>query len=285
MNVKKVLILGSTGMLGHQVYYYLKQYSNYEIIDVAFRRKLHEGTIILDITKKEQVEAFINKCNPNIIINCIGVLISGSKSNPANAIYVNSFFPHQLAHLARKIGAKVIHISTDCVFSGNKGSYHENDLRDADDVYGRSKALGELINNDDLTIRTSIIGPELKQSGEGLFNWFMQQKGTINGYVNAFWGGVTTLELAKAITKAIESNIRGIVHLTNNEKISKFELLLLFQEVWNKNDVEIQKYAGKYVDKSLIQDSEWYKVPSYKEMLIDLRIWMNSIEIVYDENY
>src|SRR5690606_24943808 len=120
-----------------------------------------------------------------------------------------------------ELGSKLIHISTDCVFSGNRGAYTEDDFCDANDTYGRSKALGELNNDRDLTIRTSIIGPELKTNGEGLLHWFLNQSTPVNGFTEAYWGGVTTLELAKAIKTALMSDLKGIVNLTNGESISK----------------------------------------------------------------
>ena len=133
----------------------------------------------------------------------------------------------------RKVGGMLIHISTDCVFSGNKGNYIETDYRDARDIYGLSKALGEIDNENDLTIRTSIIGPELKTNGEGLFHWFLSQKGNVYGYTDAIWGGVTTLEFAKAIDCAIEQRITGLINLTNKVPISKYELLKLSQKIFN----------------------------------------------------
>ncbi|MBY0485819.1 MAG: sugar nucleotide-binding protein, partial [Flavobacteriaceae bacterium] len=158
MEKVKVLILGSTGMLGHVLFNYLKFNSNFEIYDLVYRTKLREESIICDITNKESVKNIITEIKPDYIINCIGVLIHGSNTNPSNSIYINSFFPHYLVSIARAIDSKLIHISTDCVFSGLKGSYLETDFRDADDVYGRSKALGEINNDKDLTIRTSIVG-------------------------------------------------------------------------------------------------------------------------------
>ena len=163
MAKKKILLLGATGMAGHVAYYYLKETGKYDITDVVFRNKLTKESIVLDATDKFATEDLIRTVNPNIILNCIGILIKGSQQHPDNAIYINAYLPHLLERLASEIDAKLIHISTDCVFSGAKGNYTEDDFRDADDVYGRSKALGEVINEKDLTIRTSIVGPELKK--------------------------------------------------------------------------------------------------------------------------
>lgn len=286
MKKKKLLLLGATGMAGHIAYYYLKSTDRYELTNVVFRNELTADSIVLDITDKEATETLVRKISPDIILNCIGILIKGSQLQPDNAIYINAYFPHLLERLAFETKAKLIHISTDCVFSGAKGNYSETDLRDADDIYGKSKGLGEVINDKDLTIRTSIIGPEIKQNGEGLFHWFMNQKGIINGYTEAFWGGVTTLELAKAIDIAIEENITGLVHLTNGNKISKYNLLQLFKEIWKRGDILIHPYNGKSIDKSLLKSERLiYTVPSYQEMLEELFKWMQLNRNLYQEIY
>jgi dTDP-4-dehydrorhamnose reductase len=266
---RKLLILGSAGMAGHMLVKYLSKDPAYEIVDVARDRKVTDNTVLLDIKDNNDIEELITVTKPDLIINCIGVLIRGSNASPENAIYINAYLPHKLGRLAQKINAKLIHISTDCVFSGEKGGYKETDLRDGKDVYAQTKTLGEVINDHDLTIRTSIIGPELKQNGEGLFNWFMHQHGDINGYTKAFWSGVTTLELAKAIAFVIGKEITGLVHLTAEKKIAKYDLLLLFQQIWNKQDVTIHSFEGKQVDKSLVNTRTDFKysVLPYEAML------------------
>lgn len=286
MEKKKVLLFGATGMAGHVTYYYLKNTGKYELTNVVYRTKLTDDSIVVDVTNKEAVLEVVRKTNPDLIINCIGILIKGSKEHPDNAIFINAYFPHLLKKLSDEIGAKLIHISTDCVFSGKKGNYTEEDFRDADDVYGRSKALGEIINEKDLTIRTSIIGPELKKNGEGLFHWFMQQTDKVNGFKTAIWGGVTTLELAKSIDAAIEKNLTGLVQLSNGIGISKYDLLHLFKEIWNKKDIEILPYNGNGVDKSIAKSKRFdYEVPEYKEMLIEQYQWMETYYGLYNSIY
>lgn len=272
-------------MAGHIAYFYLKSTGKYEIKNVVFRNKLTEDSIIVDVANQNEVASLVKEIKPDIILNCIGVLIKGSSKRPDNAILINAYFPHLLKRLADEVGGKLIHISTDCVFSGEKGSYAENDFRDADDIYGRSKALGEIINDKDLTIRTSIIGPELKKEGEGLFNWFMNQSGEVNGYTEAYWGGVTTLELAKAIDNALDNDLKGLVHLTNGHKIAKYNLLQLFKKIWNKN-ITINPYNGKSVDKSLLKSETFnYNVNGYEQMLIDQFNWMVDHHELYDAIY
>lgn len=283
--MKKILLFGATGMAGHVVYTYLQSLKKYEIQNVVYRQKLNPNSIVVDVTNKEAVSSVIQQYQPDFIINCIGVLIKGSQNHPDNAIYINAYFPHLLQRLGDEVGAKLIHISTDCVFSGKKGNYTEMDFKDADDVYGRSKALGEIHNNKDITIRTSIIGPELKKEGEGLFHWFMQQEKEVNGFANAIWGGVTTMQLAKAIDFVIEKQVTGLVHLSNGEPISKYDLLRLFRENF-KQDILINPYQGKEVDKSIAKSSLLhYEVPSYSQMITEMHQWMQAHEDFYKENY
>lgn len=284
---EKILIFGSGGMLGHVVYQYLQATNTYEIIDTSFPVKIHADSRLLDITDKEAVDDYIRTERPDIVINCIGVLIKGSVTDPSNAIYINSFFPHQLSKLLKETGGRLIHLSTDCVFSGKKGNYSETDFRDADDTYGRSKALGEVINDRDLTMRTSIIGPELKKNGEGLFFWFMQQTGEISGYSNVYWGGVTTLELAKVIDYAIQRKTAGLVHVTNGTGISKYDLLKLCQAEWGRENLVIVPRGDKLSDKSLISNRMDfdYSVPTYGKMLSDLHEFMTLHSDWYTPRY
>ena len=279
--MKKVLLFGATGMAGHVVYYYLQSTGKYDISNVVYRTPLTEDSIIVDVTNRDAVADVVHRVHPEIIINCVGILIKGSREHPDNAILINAYFQHLLKRLSDEVGAKLIHISTDCVFSGKKGNYTEDDFRDADDVYGRSKALGEIINDKDLTIRTSIIGPELKENGEGLFHWFMHQCGEINGFRTAIWGGVTTLELAKAIDFSLDNGIVGLIHLSNGVGISKFDLLNLFKEIWGKDTV-IKPYDGNEVDKSIEKSLRLdYEVPSYRQMLVEQFEMMKSYSNLY----
>jgi dTDP-4-dehydrorhamnose reductase len=137
-------------------------------------------------------------------------------------------------------GIKIIHLSTDCVFDGKDGGYTEKSFKNENGIYGLSKNLGEIYGKNSLTIRTSIIGPELK-NGSGLFNWFMNQKGNISGFTKAYWTGVTTLELSKAIDKAIDENIEGLYHIVPNKKISKYDLLNIFKNEFSEVKVTIEK--------------------------------------------
>ena len=257
-------------MLGHQVVNHFLKFDNYDVADIAFRFKLREKTVIVDVTDKVKFEIIVAKIKPDFIVNCIGILINGCK-NLENAIYLNAYFPHQLKKISKNINAKLIHISTDCVFSGAKGSYIESDIKDGKGIYSQTKKLGEMEDNTNLTLRTSIVGPELKKNGEGLFHWFMGQSSDISGFTKSIWSGVTTIELAKAVKWAIEADITGIYHVTNNVSINKYNLLKLFKK-YTKKDISIGQIDGTVVDKSLVDTRMLMDVgiPNYETMIRDM---------------
>lgn len=273
--MKKILILGAAGMAGHVVYTYLSELNKYEIVGTTNSNNLNGVSIKLNIFDIESVKRVIEEVNPDIVINCIGMLIQTSKTNPDQTIFGNAYFPHLLKKLASDNDAKLIHISTDCVFSGKAGHYTETSFKDATDIYGASKSLGEIIDDINLTVRTSIIGPELKVNGEGLFHWFMLQTGTVNGYKSNYWSGVTTLELAKFIEWVIDNPYTGLVHLTNGQPISKYDLLTVFNNVYNKGIMIIDE-KDYICDKSFINTNKdiKYSVPQYKEMLEEQKNFM-----------
>lgn len=193
--MKKVIILGALGMAGHIMAEHLESTKKYDIYGIARSNDSKYITKILDVKDFSLLEEYIKEVKPDFIINCIGILVSKSNNELTTAIQMNSYLPHFLSELGNKLDFKLIHISTDCVFSGKDGQYKEDSFRDGNDNYARTKALGEVINEKDLTIRTSIIGPELKTNGTGLLDWFLKQKTDISGYSKAYWSGVTTLEL------------------------------------------------------------------------------------------
>lgn len=268
----KVLVLGSTGLIGHQTYNYLENENKYDLFNISYRKKLNKDTILCNVRNEKKFLKIIKFISPNIIINCIGILIKGAELNSENAIFINSYFPHRLMRLSDKINCKLIHISTDCVFSGlTKSPYVETDFKDGIDTYAKTKGIGEIINDKHLTLRTSVIGPELKTDGEELFHWFMGQKGVIKGYTKAIWSGITTLELAKAIDWAIHNDIKGLYHITNNKLINKYDLLKLLKKHTNKK-VEIVECDKKNIDKSFVDTRKLinYEIPNYEKMVIDM---------------
>ncbi|WP_332694870.1 dTDP-4-dehydrorhamnose reductase family protein [Halalkalibacter lacteus] len=273
----KLLILGGKGMAGHMITEYFRKKNEFEVFYTS-RDKKDQNGIFLDVTNGTKVEELIESIKPDITINCTGILNEDATNNPTLAFLVNSILPHQLATLTERHQRKLIQISTDCVFSGKKGDYTENDIPDGSSIYAQSKQQGEIISDQHLTIRTSIIGPELKESGIGLFLWFMKQKGEIKGYKKALWNGVTTLELAKVIEMMIKDNVTGLYHLGLETKISKYSLLKLIQDVFNKNDVEITPDTSVVIDRTIrnTRTDFQYTLPSYKEMILELKDWMRD---------
>lgn len=273
----KILILGGKGMAGHMITSYFKQKQEYNVLYTSKDIYDKDG-IYLDVTDSIKLEEIIDSIKPDVTINCIGILNENANNNPKLAFQINSLLPHQLVKLIERTKGKLIHISTDCVFLGTKGDYTETDIPDGTSIYARSKQLGEIVSDKHLTIRTSIIGPELKEIGIGLFLWFIKQKGTIKGYEKVYWNGVTTLELAKAIDLMIKHEVTGLYHLCSEKKISKNSLLRLIQSIFDKKDVEIISNSEIVLDRTLknTRTDFIYKVPPYDEMLIELKEWLNK---------
>lgn len=279
----KVLVLGSTGLIGHKVFNYLSTLNKYDLYNVSFRKKLNDKTIICDARNNKKFINTIKSISPTIIINCIGILIKGANLNPENAIYLNAYMPHMLMNLSDEINSKLIHISTDCVFSGEKKTpYNEFDFKDGKDTYAKTKGLGEIINDRHLTLRTSVIGPELKTNGEELFHWFMNQNKEINGFTKAIWSGVTTLVLARAVDWAINNKINGLYHITNNKSIDKYSLLLLIKK-YTRKDIVINPFEGNIINKNFIDTRKLidYEIPSYDQMVKEMIYNINLNKIIY----
>ncbi len=275
-HTKKVVVLGSQGMAGHIMAEVLDKTDEYEVFGVA-RQSGNYVDQVLDVTDAKALESYLEKVRPDYVINCVGALVSQSQDDVPSTILLNSYLPNFLSQLGNKFNYKLIHISTDCVFSGKDGQYTEKSYRDGDDNYARTKALGEVVNDKDLTIRTSIIGPELKTNGTGLLDWFFKQNGTINGYTQAYWSGVTTLELAKATVEFLKQGTTGLYQLCAKEKISKFDLLKRFAKVWDK-EIEVTPFDNYKVDKSLVctRSDFSYPTPEFEKMLIETKQWMNK---------
>lgn len=281
----KILVLGSTGLIGHQIFNYLSKTGKYELHNISYRKKLNDDTILCNVRNQKEFIETIKSISPDVIINCIGILIQGANSNPENAIFINAYMPHVLMNLCDELNSKLIHISTDCVFSGDKGtSYLEQDFKDGKDTYAKSKGLGEIINEKHLTLRTSVIGPELKTNGEELFHWFMSQSGEINGFTKAIWSGVTTLMLAKVVNWAIENKTTGLYHVTNNKSIDKHSLLSLIKK-YTKKSISINPIDGKKINKSFIdtRNELSFTIPDYEIMVKELVELMHENKGVYKQ--
>ncbi len=281
----RIIVFGANGMAGHMVALYLQE-QGHEVTGFVKRKNdmfpCIEGNA-MDTKLVKEILAGGGEYNYDIIINCIGILNKAVDAKLAEGIYINSVLPHLLEECVSGTKTRVIHISSDCVFSGNTGHYRENSHPDAESYYGRTKALGELGDGNNLTIRTSIVGPELKKDGIGLFHWFMSQTGFVNGFTEVIWSGVTTLELAKAIDSAMKQGLTGLYHLVNNTVISKYELLCLFNRYLNENRTVIHQNGSFINDKSL-EDTRLelqHKIPSYEVMVQELAVWMQKHPWLY----
>lgn len=265
----KVLVLGVSGMLGNAVFRYFSEARNYEVFGSArssaiqrafapaYANRIIVGT---DVDNSDSLAFLFAKVKPNVVINCIGLIKQLAEANdPLQAIPINSLLPHRLARLCAIAGARLIHISTDCIFSGGKGSYLETDSPDAKDLYGRSKYLGEVDYPHAITLRTSIIGHELG-STHGLIDWFLSQQGTVNGFTKAIFSGLPTIELAHIIRDIVlpQPQLFGLYHVAS-KPISKYDLLKLVARVYGK-EIEILPENKFVLDRSL--DSEKFKLAS-----------------------
>lgn len=277
----KILLLGSDGMLGHVVKIYFTEKGD-EVISTT-RREVN-SEYYYDADKDiNGIEKIIENSKPDVVINCIGILTKGAEENKSLAVKINSFLPHYLDELSEKHNFKFLHVSTDCVFDGVDGNYTEKSKPNANDFYGRSKALGEVVNDKNVTLRTSIVGPDTNENGVGLFKWFMSQEGKVGGYDKVLWTGVTTVWLARCMDVALENNLTGLQHCVNNETIDKYSLLVLFKKYFDK-DIEIDHNPEVVSEKTLVRTSESFDfdIPSYESMVSDMRDWVLDHPDVYE---
>lgn len=277
----KLLVLGADGMLGHVV----KQYFSEKGYEVKGTSRSENEDFVFDATKNiSDFEKFIDEFKPEVVINCIGILNKAAEDDHALACLVNGYLPNYLDSICQKKNIKFIHVSTDCVFDGKKGEYIEESFRDAANYYGLSKAVGEINNDKNLTLRTSIVGPDMNPNGIGLFQWFMNQSKETNGFDKVIWTGVTTIEFAKAMEKSIANNLTGLRHVVNNQKIDKYSLLNLFKQYFNK-EIVINKKSDYVSDKSLIRTTDFdFEVPSYNQMVKEMSEWVTNHEELYSES-
>lgn len=274
----KVLVIGGNGMAGHMMVRYFRK-AGAGVWYTVRRETGGAGELMLDAADLDAAAETIEGVRADLVINCIGVLNANAERRPKEAYLVNGLLPHWLARAAEAAGGRLIHISSDCVFLGDRGSYRETDRPDGVTVYARTKALGEVHDPQHLTIRTSIIGPEIREGGIGLLRWFLRQEGTVNGYANVWWNGVTTLELARAVEYAAgRPEIGGLVHLTAPRVVSKLELLGMFREAFGRDDVVIRPTDEPRIDRTLVRERKdfGYMPPDYPEMLAELAEWMQE---------
>lgn len=278
--MKKILVIGIKGMAGHLIFERLRKSEKFKVWGIARNIEENLSVFNIDVSDTNRLKYLLSEYEFDAIINCVGILNKDAEDNPSKAIWFNSYFPHFLEEITKDTLTQVIHISTDCVFDGKRGGYTELDIKDGVGFYAQSKALGELVNTKDLTIRTSIIGPEINRNGIGLFHWFMTQPkdAKLNGFTQAFWSGITTLELSKVIEFVLENKFTGLIQLAPKQKIDKYNLLKLFNKIFRENKLTIIPNDHYKVDKSLISVRKdfTYQVSDYEKMLYDMKEWMEK---------
>jgi len=278
----KLLIIGCNGMVGLAVAMYLKEQGHdVEGYDSA-------ETDLFPCTQGslyecEKLQSCIENGAFDAVINCTAVINEDAENDKAHASYVNAYFPHWLEKVTAGTKTVVVHRSTDCIFSGARGQYTPEDIPDAQSFYARSKALGEIINEKDITIRTSLIGPDRNPNGSSLLSWFVNQEGSVNGFANAIWTGVTTIEFAREIELLLAEKASGLFQCVPEENaISKYDLLCLFEKYF-PNGRTILRVENKRVDKSLVP---WMKgsavqIPSYEDMVAEMAHWIQEHKDIY----
>lgn len=278
----KFLILGASGMAGHVISIYLQE-QGYDVTGFARKKLSFVNTIVGDAFDLNFLKGVITVGNYDVIVNAIGILNQQAEEKKDDAVFLNGYLPHYLATITKSMKTQIIHISTDCVFSGEKGNYTEKSLRDGEKFYDRSKAIGELEDNKNLTLRTSIIGPDINYNGVGLLNWFMKQDKVVEGYVHAIWTGQTTLQLAKTIEEAAKNHICGLYNMVPNKSISKYDLLKLLNFYLRKNSLEIIPSNNIIINKSLKRTKFDFKynIPDYDEMILELSRWISRHKDMY----
>ncbi len=256
----RVLVLGASGMLGNAVYRFLTESEDYDVFGTLrsersrkyFSESLQSRLISeVDGENMDTLIRVFGDTHPHVVINCIGLVKQLAEADdPLVAIPINSLLPHRMARLCAVTGARFVHMSTDCVFSGSKGMYTEADFSDAKDLYGRSKFLGEVDYPNAITLRTSIIGHELKGS-RSLVGWFLSQSGVVKGFRKAVFSGLPTIEIARLIRDYVlpNSHLHGLYHVSA-EPINKYDLLRLVAKVYEKT-INIEADDGVVIDRSL----------------------------------
>lgn len=278
----KLLVLGAGGMAGHMIVLRLSELGH-DVVGIARRRLEFCRNIVLDITNENELKSILDQERFDAVINAAGILPGSIEKDPANGIWINSYFPHALSKMTACLPTRIIHLSTDCVFSGQTDrAYSESAVPDSRTLYGKSKLLGELSDNKNLTFRTSIIGPDINENGRGLFHWFMRQSGQVGGYTQAIWSGVSTLTLADAIAAALSQNLTGLYQLTNNEPISKYQLLGLFNRL-RSVPVKIERDDSVVMNRSLrcTRTGFDFRVPGYEQMTEEIGKWMSGHKEYY----
>lgn len=280
----RVLVLGASGMLGNAVYRYLAQDTDLRVYGSArsstalkyFTGPLSKNVITgADVENPDALIRLFSLARPDVVINCIGLVKQLAEvDNPLVALPINALLPHRIARLCELTNARFIHISTDCVFSGSRGNYTESDLPDAQDLYGRSKLLGEVDYQHAVTLRTSIIGHELT-SVHGLVDWFLSQQGRVKGFTKAIFSGLPTVELARVIRDfvLIHPELHGVYHVSS-DPISKHSLLDLVNREYQKNlqiDPDDRLQIDRSLDSERFKSATGYSAPPWPQLVAQMR--------------
>jgi dTDP-4-dehydrorhamnose reductase len=280
MNTGSVLVIGASGMLGHAVLRFLAASPGIEVHATVrspsardlLPAALHSAiTVGVDALNDDHLREVLERRRPAWVVNCVGVVKQLREAKePLPSIAINSLLPHRLARLCAQVGARLVHVSTDCVFSGARGMYTEADFADADDLYGRSKFLGEVDCPHAITLRTSIIGPELA-SAHGLVGWFLAQRGEVKGFIRAIFSGVPTVELARIVRDFVMPSVglRGVYHVSA-APINKFDLLSLVAREFAL-ETRITPDSTLSIDRSLdssrFRHATGYTAPAWPELV------------------
>ncbi len=283
----KILILGVTGMLGSAVFRQLSTDQLHQVwgtlrnpAGVKYFHPDNHARLLgnVDVLEQDSLIAVLAHVRPDVVINCVGLIKQlADAKDPLSALPINSLLPHRLAKLCALAGARLIHISTDCVFSGRKGMYVETDISDAEDLYGKSKYIGELHElANAVTLRTSIIGHELT-SRVSLIDWFLSSSGKVDGYTDAIFSGLPTVELARIIRDYVipYPELHGLYHVSA-EPIDKYSLLQLVSEVYDKK-IEILPNSKVKIDRSL-DSSRFRRAAGYMPP-----IWPDLVRLMHDQ--
>ena len=278
----RFLVLGASGMAGHVISIYLKE-RGHSVVGYSRRKVSFIESITGDGRNTQRLAGIIECGHFDAVINAIGILNRFAEEDKEAAAFLNGYLPHYLAKVTERMDTQVIHMSTDCVFSGKNGPYTEASFPDGEIYYDRSKAFGELNDNKNLTLRNSIVGPDINQNGIGLLNWFMRQSGEINGYTHAMWTGLTTLQLAKVIEAAAKEKAYGLVNMVYTHNISKYDLLKLFNHYLRNDEVVIHAFDSFTADKTLIRTNFDfnYIIPNYEIMVKEMADWMEEHKYLY----
>jgi len=286
----RILILGGDGMLGHQVF---KSLSSRHDVRVTLRQSLsaykdfnlfnaenaYEG---IEVGSMDRLIDVLGEFQPEAVVNAVGIVKQRSTAKESiPSLEINSLFPHRLSGLCRALSIRMVHMSTDCVFSGSRGNYQETDGSDAEDLYGRTKYLGEVYDSHCVTLRTSVIGRELSRS-QGLLEWFLSQRGSVQGFKNALFNGFTTLELSRIIEKILmEYPEKGGLYHVSSDPISKFDLLTLIKRKMGLR-IEIISTEEPRLDRSLdstrFRTEFNYTPPTWEEMIGELSMNLKEVQ-------